>query len=376
MSYSETKLLYIAIYVLTTLFSFLSQQEGKKGGIVFKKFWLLCSFLIHWSFLSFTNIGADYDHYIRNIENTSASDLVGGVEIGFNGLCYIIYSICHSADITIFIIKTIEVVILYFCFYKLRFKCNIALSVFAYNALIFLQSILLLSMHFGIVLLFLSFVYMLQRKWAIACIVFLLSCSVHSSSLLLAPCYLLIYLFNKFRQKINLFLIFIGLLVAVYAVQRLEVIFKIAMSNIVFFQQYSNYALISNYSGSGIMQIVFFIPIFYFLLMVYFSNLNFEFTNALIVFSIVAFIYAILGYKMEVFSRINMNFIGIYSAFIPAILFSQKYKYLKYSIKVPYLFNWCFWIVYLLMRAYLVFNSSLDLSSETDIYKYNFFNPF
>ena len=375
MSYSDTKILYITVYIITTLFAFLSQRR-RKGKLVFRDLPFFCAFAIHWIVLAFTNIGVDYDHYVKSIEWTGFSDLSLFEEFVFNGLGYLLYSATKSADVTIFIIKSIEIVILYYGFYRIRYQCNLGLAVLSYNALIFLQSILLLSMHFAIVLLFLSFIYLLEKKWRKAIFIALLSCTIHASAILLLPVYVVYFLYTLKDKQISMITLLIAAVVILFVFSNLDSLFEYALSKIGFFQHYAIYGLISNYEGSGIMQILYFIPVFYFVVMIMTSTFENNVKNAAIVFSVMAFVCAMLGYKMEVFARMNMNFLGLYSALVPMTLYAQRFKTEKFKIKIPYSINLVFWVSILLLRAYLVFQSNLSPDNEGEIQVYRLFNPF
>ena len=324
MSISETRILYIFIYVVTTFFCACSQKTHA-GKIIFKPEWLLASFVVHWFFMAFTDIGTDYEHYIRNVRY-SEEKLAGIIEFGFNGICYILYKITRSPHITLFLVKTIELGILYYGFYRLRTKEYLWLAAFAYNAIVYLQGINLLSMHFCIVLLFLSFVYLLEKEKKKAVLSLIAACTVHSSAFLLIPIYILFFITGATERRLSGFMVLVLILGVFGVVSVYDLVYKYAVSQLAVFEQYAHYEIVNETRGSGLMQFFYFSPIFFLTFYQYFymKEPNYK-KNLAVVFSLFAFAFAMLGYKMEVFARINMNFLGIYSAMVPGILFFFNY---------------------------------------------------
>lgn len=372
LSIRDTGLLYIFIYGITTFFALFSQS--KQGGrIVFERRWLLAAFFIHWIFMAFTDIGTDYEHYVRNVKH-SIEGFETIIEFGFNGLCFILYKITRSPHITLFLVKTIELSILYYGFYRLRTKEYLWLAVFAYNAIVYLQGINLLSMHFCIVLLFLSFVYLLEEEKKKAIFALIAACTVHSSAFLLVPIYIVFYIIGTSDRRMSGFMVLLLILSVVGVVSIYDIVFNYAVSQLAVFEQYAHYEIVNKARGSGLMQLFYFSPIFFFTFYQFFylKAPNYQ-KNLAIVFSLFAFSYAMLGYKLEVFARINMNFLGIYAAMVPSMLFAYQNKTRN---KANYQFFLLFWILTLFVRAFFVLRSNLDVSSQTGVEHYRFFFPF
>ncbi len=374
LSQIHTEYLYVTVYIVTTIFGFLSQIK-KKGQFRFRGKWLFFSFLVHWTILSFTDIGSDYWQYAYNIETTNITMLLDVSEIGFNGLCLLLHSIFKSPDIVIFIIKTIEISILYYAFYRIRLKVRLGLSIFAYNALIFLQALNLLSMHMAIVLLLLSFVYLLEGNNMRSMIILLFACTCHVSSMLLVPIYLIIWYLNHGGKRISIAMIVILIISLIFITIQINTIYLYAM-RLPFFQHYETYDMIQQNEGTGIMQYIYFFPLFLYILQIINSSLKSELCNIFVVFTLVAFVYALLGYKMEVLSRINMSFLGLYTVFVPYFLHIQNNKSIRFKLNIPYSFNLIVWIFIMSVRMYFVFQTNMMVESNTGIYNYNFFSPF
>ena len=229
-------------------------------------------------------------------------------------------------------------------------------------------------MHFCIVLLFLSFVYLLEKEKKKAVLSLIAACTVHSSAFLLIPIYILFFITGATERRLSGFMVLVLILGVFGVVSVYDLVYKYAVSQLAIFEQYAHYEIINETKGSGLMQFFYFSPIFFLTFYQYFymKEPNYK-KNLAVVFSLFAFAFAMLGYKMEVFARINMNFLGIYSAMVPGILFSCKNT--KQTKKNYQLFM-CFWILVLLVRAFFVLRSYLDVSSQTGVEHYRFFFPF
>ena len=374
---NSTVILYVSIYLLTTLFAIKSQARSSVGQVYFKWRWLVASFMIHWVFLCFTNISVDYKNYMRIILNVSFENLFLDSEIAFNGLCLILKCLFKSPDIVIFFIKSITLLIFYKCFIMLRNNVSLGLSVLAYNLLLYLQGFLILGMQLAIALLFLSIIYIERGDIKRSLFLLIVACSVHSSTILFVPIFILYLIINSRKHKMR------GNFICVLSVSYVIIyifmgkLLNWAINTIPQFSQYKIYHMIDKYSGLGIMQIVFFIPIFYFIFLLYRNDIDNSIKNLAIICSITAFLFAMLGYKIEVFSRINTNFIMIYSFFIPVLFFERKYKC---QVNHRYIFNYrsdlMIWIVYILIRGLDVFINMGLTTSSAMINPYVFYWPF
>lgn len=373
---SSTALLYIAIYISTTILASYCQKVSIEG-IRFKKMPFIMAFLVHWIFTSFTDIGVDYKNYFEIIEWLGTSSAYYGVEPGFTWICLFFRTLFHSSHIAIFAYKTITIVLFYYCFYRIRNYCSIGLSVFAFNMLLFLQGIYLISMQMSIAVLFLSVIFLYENKQRNAIITLVLSCLLHYSTVLIVPiycCYFIVGGSNRTISKKSIMLLLVGTILILHMY---STIYSYATSSIVALQGYSAYDL--NKDGTvGLGQLIFYLPILYFVIQIYKSNERASVKNMSIVFLIVSFCYALLGYKMDVLMRINMSFFFLYGLFVPAILFGRRYGMIetmskwRLSIRADYLM----WIMYLLVRGYIILAGYMSSDSLSEISVYNFYWPF
>lgn len=378
MSKENTLILYIFIFIFTTLIAVLSQHK-MRNTMNSRPAGLAISFLVHWFFCCFTNIGVDYQNYYRIIEYLGTSSAFEGVELGFTWFCLALKWLHLNPDQIIFILKTITVILFYRGFYKIKNVTVLPLVILAYNALIYLQGFYLLSMQLAIALLFLSSINFLfgDRKKTIR--YFILGCLIHTSSVLVAPIVIILLYLQKKQQTITKKQIVFLVGVMIVVVVSFSIIYDYAISSIPLFQFYAAYELVdaSQSTGSGLGQIFFYLPIFYFVLQIYNSNLSLDIKNASVVFSIVGFSYAMLGYKVDVLMRINESFFCIYALFIPLLFCKRKLRLIAIKqIRFPYSMETLVWVVYLIFRGYIVTAGYMSDDSLSEISEYNFFIPF
>lgn len=128
--------------------------------------------------------------------------------------------------------------------------------------------------------------------------------------------------------------------------------------------QYRIYNMMSDYRGTGLVQILFFIPLLYFLYLINRNSNSINLKNLSIVFILTAFLFSMIGYKIEVFSRINKSFLMIYAYLIPSFFFERKnnnYQSIR-GVTTSFLFNYrsdlIFWVIYICIRGIDIPNHS------------------
>lgn len=373
MSSENTLVLYIFIFVITTIYPLLFRRnnETKREG-------LLVPFIIHWFFCCFTNIGVDYQNYYRIIENIGTSNAFEGVEIGFTWICIILKTLSFNPDQIIFLLKTLTVVLFYKGFYKLRKTTIIPLAILSYNVLIYLQGFYLLSMQLAIALLFLSVIHLLFGTRNKSVFYMLMACLIHTSSILLLPIYVILMYMQSKKALISVRQICVLVCVMATISVCFTIIYDYAINSIPIFQYYVAYELsdTDQATGSGLGQIVFYLPIFYFILQIYRSNLSSNIKNGAVIFSIVGFTYALLGYKVEVLMRINESFFCLYAIFIPLLFFKRTTHAVSIKqTRFPIRLEQFVWVLYLCFRGYIVVSGYMSEDSLSEISEFHFFNP-
>ena len=370
MTESDTYIFYILIFIATTFFSFCSQY-GKSYKFVALPFYI--SFIIHWLPLSFTDIGADYNNYYNIINGIGWWYSQYSIEPGFQFLSALFNSISGSPHISIFLFKTLTIILFYYGFYLLKRRINIWIGILAFNALIYLQGFYLISMQLAISLLFISSIYLIEQKTKKSIIYLLLACSVHYSSFLLVPIYFLIAYFNHYKKKISKFSIFMIIVILCATLSLYTLVYDFAISNIGVFTGYAAYDIMNQSKGSGLAQYLFFIPIAYFIIVAYKNSKQYNsiFLNSFVTFGAFSLFFALLGYKIEVLMRLNMSFFALYGCYVPFVIFKRRY------LKTTFCFSeMSIWIVYLVFRGYIQLNGYFSYDSLSQLNEYSFYNPF
>ena len=375
MSQLSTYTLYGITSIVAILFAKLSQEQ-KKGYIKFKKSWFILCFSVLWFISSFTNIGVDYDAYIRIISVSGVNSTWQG-EIGFNYLCaFFKLFLGTNYDGVIFLLKTITLVIFFKAFYELRNDIRIVWAVFAFLLLSYFR-FYLIAMHLSCALVLLSIVSVYKEKNRRAMFLYCLAVLIHYSAIMLFPAFIFYFILNKVKKlsKAQIFLLIITyLLVFVFAYQ----IYNVAVNNFAVFQNYQSYGAITDYSGIGIMQIVFYIPIFYFVFNIYRGSEDKKLINLSLIFSLTGFLFALLGYRLEVISRMYEHFLCIYIIIIPVFLENRQRRILvkkkKYLLSVRD--DKIVWAIYLLFRGSDVLIDIFQKASSADLSSWVFFWPF
>ena len=150
MSRIQTQIFYIIIIAISSFFAFKSQIEIDEKGekkIKFRKIFFLLSFLISWFIISFTNIGSDYENYYYIIDRLTWSNynIFSSEEPGMNLVFLIIREIVHNTDVTIFIIKTVTIAIIFYTFYIIKENLKVGYAVLSYLLLVYLSSFYLIT---------------------------------------------------------------------------------------------------------------------------------------------------------------------------------------------------------------------------------------
>lgn len=378
MSYLSTILLYMTIFISTTLLGGGAQKKvGEKVTIIRVKFF--SAFFIHFIFLCFTNIGIDYGNYSRHINNVSLDNLLSYNEVGFSFLCYVIKSIVGTADITIFFIKLLTLILFYAAFLKVKDKVNYIFLFLTYNLFLYLQGLFIIGMQISIAFLFWSFIYLVEKDTIKALVTLIIAVTMHSSSMFFIPIYILFIFVNRkegISSELKVVIVAIVYIVVYFCI---GLIYNYAVTNIAQLRQYSSYGFMKSYNGTGLMQYLYFIPVFLF---VFSNNKNSKckrLNNLLTVVSMSAFLFALLGYRFAVLARINKSFFVLYGLLIPMFLYRRQNK-IETVPEERYFFTYksdcVIWTLYILIRGYDFFVDFMNLKSTTDIQYYSFFNPF
>lgn len=381
-----TLILYILIILITTCLAKKSQCvklhpndiiSGFYSKFRFRIGYFYLTFLIHWFFIAFTNIGTDHEEYLDIIQYRAQTYMEYGMEVGFNGLSYILFNITHSGEQVIFILKTITMLLFYVAFYRLRFVIDFGLAFFVFNTQVYFQGYYLLSMQLAISLIFLAYAFFIYNRYIRGLMLCLIASTVHTSAMMVIPLFLLVYYYNWRKESIKMRYVIINVILILLIISSFFTILSNAL-NYSMFEQYGRYEMTYQQTGSGLMVYFNFTILLYIIYHFYKQRLDYRFFNLAIIFSLYAFCFATIGYKVDVFSRMNKYFVSISMMSIPILYKSIIYnKRSNNQIKrnnnmiVENVIKF-----YLFYNGILTFNGLINLKSTSDIAVYHFFNPF
>lgn len=373
---SATLILYIVIFVSTSYLAGRS-QGNLMFGEKFEVKWLIIAFLVHWVFCAFTRIGTDHEQYLYIINYSSEYRFQAGEEIGFNGLCMFLYSLTHNAEICIFFIKTISLLLFYIGFYLLRKHVIMSMCVFAYNVTTYLLGYYILAMYLAIALVFVAGALMINNKYPyVAVAVAILGAMVHNSCVLMVVCFVGILILNRFKIKTGLILFSMLLIISLVAISYSRDMMRYVFSNTDTFAAYEEYEEERTRGGSGLFNYFLYGVLLVYVIVVVKSRMKSFSKNAIVVFYLTSFVFSIIGYSIGL-SRLNYYSVVFTAIAIPFYFYQVKYKGLKGGLSV--IDNKTLsigWWGYLLFRMVTCLIKYMSSNSSSELNHYEMFNPF
>lgn len=376
MSKIQTQVFYIVIIIVSSFFAFHSQvvaeEDGKKKNKL-KKISFLLSFLIPWFVIAFTNIGSDYKNYYYIIDRLTWSNynIFSSEEPIMNVVFLVIRNIVQNTDITIFMIKTITIMIVYYGFYLTKDKLKVGYAVLAYLLLVYLPSFYLLTIALAAAIVYLAFILRIYKnKKTIPILLILFAAQLHNSAYMIFPMYILMTIFMNNKQvtvkRVLACIAYVS--VVIFS----SFIFEYFSSSISGFH-YKGYGS-NSYSGTGAMVFFTYIPLLllYFFIIKY--NKNIKMNSIFFVFVLTSIMFKVLSYKFRVIERMEYYILPLFCCIIPSILFENNLDRLKNGNRIVITRILFFFLAYLIFRGVLVFIERTTSSSGVGLY--NFFNPF
>lgn len=376
MSRIQTQIFYIIIIAISSFFAFKSQIEIDEKGekkIKFRKIFFLLSFLISWFIISFTNIGSDYENYYYIIDRLTWSNynIFSSEEPGMNLVFLIIREIVHNTDVTIFIIKTITIAIIFYTFYIIKEKLKVGYAVLSYLLLVYLSSFYLITISLAASIVYLAIdLKVYKDKKILPIILILIAAQLHNSAYIVLPMYMMILIFYNNKQvKLKKILICI---IYIITILLSGFIFNYFSTSVKGFH-YNNYGT-NDFSGTGIMVIFMYLPLLLLYCYIKKYNKNGKMNSAFFVLALTSCMFKILSYRFRVIERMEYYILPLFSNIIPTIIFENNLDKVKDNKKLTVTRIFLFFILYLLFRGSLVFFERTTSISGVGIY--NFFNPF
>lgn len=376
MSRIQTQIFYIIIIAISSFFAFKSQIEIDEKGekkIKFRKIFFLLSFLISWFIISFTNIGSDYENYYYIIDRLTWSNynIFSSEEPGMNLVFLIIREIVHNTDVTIFIIKTVTIAIIFYTFYIIKENLKVGYAVLSYLLLVYLSSFYLITISLAASIVYLAIdLKVYKDKKILPIILILIAAQLHNSAYIVLPMYMMILIFYNNKQvKLKKILICI---IYIITILLSGFIFNYFSTSVKGFH-YNNYGT-NDFSGTGIMVIFMYLPLLLLYCYIKKYNKNEKMNSIFFVLALTSCMFKILSYRFRVIERMEYYILPLFSNIIPTIIFENNLDKVKDNKKLTVTRVFLFFILYLLFRGSLVFFERTTSISGVGIY--NFFNPF
>ena len=343
-----TLIVYIIIIFSTYFISFFvintrNVIHTTRSSLIINKFPLFLIFFIFFIFSALRAIGTDYPVYIDifNSSNNKLEALGFGIEPGFLAINILVRSFTSSSEVFISIISLITTYLVIISLLKFRENIHFPLSILIYSTFYYFQSFSLVRIYLSSAIILFSFQYLLNKSYLKYFLFFLLSFSIHYSTILLS-----IPIFGLFlyRNKPFLFYLFIFILLLVsYKFSNYLIYFNLT-------NRYSDYLDSIDKSGTfGYFQLFIHAPILIILKIVRKKNyLDKWFLDFITVFTWSSFFFGVIGYWIPKISRVNYLITYPFIIFLPIAINSLiKSKHFN--------FIYIFLIAYVAIRIFVYF---------------------
>lgn len=365
MSGSGTQVLYIALWLLTVGFAFLSQKNVIVSGgskTLFRKLPFCISFLIPWFFYAFTDISFDYSTYSRIYDLVTWNNFYSlWIEPGYALLNLLIKLFIKDSVTGIVIIKTISMLLIYAAIYNYREKSHVGFAVMGYMSLMYLDSFCMIRINLAAGLIFYALsLYQNYGRKRLAMVLTACAFSIHYSSVISIGCFVVWLLLFRNVKKNYIFKLICLCVVLLGASMVAVPLMNLVMKVVPFLAKYGQkYSLIES-SGLGIMQIVFHLPFVLVALETGHIASQTEsqqgqlFSMALVLAPFSLF-FGSMGYTVQVIGRSYVFFIYIWSVGLPAYYAWRKNRKPKDAVVLGILiFAWSILRFYLYLDEHLV----------------------
>ena len=377
MSNYETQAMYVVVIILSVFFAFKSQKNFSYEKVVVTKIRTLpffLSFFFPWFVMCFTNIGSDYSNYYFIINRLLWDNYASfsSEEPGVNILFLLLRSVVGGdVDITIFLVKSISIVLIFISILIAKDYIKIGYSVTAYLLLEWLPSFYLITIALAASIVQLAVaLYFFRDKKILPFMLVLLAAQFHNSAYIFIPIFLAC-IFTATMNYSNLKRFFFTA-IYVMIIGLAGSIFNWAQTYLPWFH-YSGYSN-NSFSGSGIMIFVIYVPLFFIVYKLMNITCNEKISNCIYIFALSECLFYILSYRFRVIERMEYFLFPLYTLLIPYIFRETSIDRPNPRKKTVINSYALLTIIYLLFRGYQVFIDRTTIESGVGFY--HFFNPF
>lgn len=388
--------IYGLVIAFSLLFAWLSERnrEAPAGGPhpsrVNQK-WFFLAFLIPCIMITFTDSGVDYYHYIdliQRYQDTPLTDIwsVGGVEPMFVLFSQIVLFFFHNPHMVLFFLKLFAICGYFYAIYFFSDRISVFFAVFAYFAILFPGSFYIIRQNFSCSMFCLCLCEMQgrRRRW-LEVIYLILAATIHYTASVFVLIWLYDVLLSKSRKSRKWLIV-----AAVAAIVLVYLRFQDVMNLLSGFWLLDNYAgytdSVSEYEGSGILQVVYYLPIFFIWWQYVRKKANDLFLEELVILSAMNFAFAQLGYLFSAFIRMSYYSMAAFCILLPMLSFDagarpDQMGLLTFRIHlkgrdVTKLLVGAAMLLYLGFRMYMNYAKLLAYGNDSQLYWYHFIVPF
>lgn len=353
---------------------------GKKPNAIQEKngFALKLSFFTIWFFIAFSNIGVDYNNYIKTIElvhDFSNLFTYSSVEPGLGLWFTIAWRIMPNPHWVLFTIKTIPILIYYHYSCKYREKVNLIYVVLAYCAILYVQSFYLLSIQLAAAFEVMAVFYFLEKKPFRTIICFVIGVSLHYSAVILViPFLSFVYVTTSTKLRTYSKLRVAFLITAYCGVIAFStLLINYLVSSVSILQKYAMYTG-SSAKGFSLYQTFLYIPAIYAIVVI----LKNRCTNRVDIFALMSilagFVVGQMALVYPILDRMYFYFALNFIFFIPFYLYKMKTREITKPV-ISYRSTKMLLILYYGIRIYLNYRDYLGMFNPSQMYEYRFFFP-
>lgn len=320
---------------------------------------LFSIFLLFWIFSAIRIIGTDYPVYEEIFNASNSVDRYDyGIEPGFLWANRFVRFFTSDSRVFFATVSFTTILLVFLALIRYKTILNLPFSIFVYSTLYYFQSYSLVRIYLASAILLFSYDFLITKRYFIFFFLFLISSSIHYSTLLLLLPIFGLFLYEIRKSFFYIYLFTLSFFLYVF-------LDHLAIFNI--FDRYSGYIEdINSSSKFGIGQIFFNGPILAMLIVARKDRtVSDRFIDVTIVFTWFCLLFGTLGYWIPTIARVNYLITFPFILFVPIFLKSIRNKW-----KLILVYSFGFF--YLSTRLYIYF-AGLAFSDGIDIY-YTIFN--
>lgn len=335
--------LYIAIILVVYVLSYVI--EVKKNVVTVKTG---LSFVggILFVILGCRNISVGTDTYsycsdfIHSLDNNAFAG--ESTEIGYQYLLRLLRLFWDSPSVFIAIWSLGTISLIFSAIYIYRKKVNLFVAISCYVSLYFFQSMNLIRIYFAAAIIMYFFKFLLTRRYNMFLVGVLVAFLIHYSSIILILLLALLLIYQK-SHKAGWISYFIIMMISLFLVE-----------NFAAYIQIDRYAL---YAGSadapsklGVMLFFDYLPCMYFIFYAFKHNIKNQWTDLLVVFTMLGFLTRLLAYYLPVGGRLSIHFMALFLLILPYFV-----NHLRLNHKKQYPLCLFLIIMFLIVKIHLYF---------------------